>query len=558
MTTNSQLNCSKWEPFHRQILGISIIYSYQEQETIYRSNLSTLSDTTTPSSKGSSQDLLNSRMSYLNLWRKTVLEQIRIDLDSLPNQTTSKDLDELSNHLPSKLYIEILHDLILISLSIPNLQSNQESNQPKDQFKYTATSRALVFRVTHSLRIPLDLVYHAERIVAQELFSLFKETQKESHDQTLSDQSKEALSNSNSKSKWLRYIGAGAGLIVGGVTIGLTGGLAAPLLAPLLVTLSGGGLGFLATAGGSVLIGTLFGIAGGGLTGYRAQRRMKGIEEFEFVRISPSELEPNQTDETKDLTHVPSLHATIVCSGFLLTPTDYKDTWKPAYSETIDSRDIFAIKLETGALLEAGKSLDTYVRDVIVQQGTKEILKRTVLASFISAVALPAVIYKTATVALDNEFLRVRDKCEKGAILLADMIEANAHGTRPLTLVGSSMGAITIFHALLELSKRNVVDTIDQVILIGAPISPSPKEWASVKKIVSRRIVNVYSQNDWVLAILVRLHSLISVRMSIKVAGLGDLGIEGVEEVDVSDLVDGHLDLSKNMKQILDRVGINK
>lgn len=58
-------------------------------------------------------------------------------------------------------------------------------------------------------------------------------------------------------------------MVLGGVAIGLTGGLAAPLIAPLLVTLSGGALGFLASAGGAVVIGTLFGIAGGGLTGYR-------------------------------------------------------------------------------------------------------------------------------------------------------------------------------------------------------------------------------------------------------------------------------------------------
>ncbi|KAH9817092.1 hypothetical protein DFH28DRAFT_963024 [Melampsora americana] len=516
-----QLNCKKWEPFHRHILGISIIYTYQsESKRIHSIN----STNRRSSSSSSDEDFFKSKTDDLNLWKEKMIKSIEIEIDSLPNN---------------------LH-----------LNSNQPFNQNQNHqsFKYSAFSRQLIFKVADSLRIPLELIYLTERKVADELFSIFKEN----HDQTLSNQSQQVLSTSNLNSNWLRYIGAGAGLIVGGLTIGLTGGLATPLLAPLLVTLSGGGLGFLTTTAGSVLIGTLFGIAGGGLTGYRAQRRMKGIEEFEFVRISPTQLESNQIDETQDFTHIPSLHATIVCSGYLLTPTDYKDTWRSAYSETIDSRDIFAIKFETKALLEAGKGLESYVRDLILQEGTKEILKRTVLASLISAVALPAVIYKTATIALDNEFLRVRDKCEKGAVLLADMIEANAHGHRPLTLVGSSMGAITIFHALLELSKRKVIDRIDQVILIGAPISASLTEWESVKKIVSRRIVNVYSKNDWVLAILVRLHSLMSVRMSLKVAGLGDLALEGIEEVDVSDLVEGHLDLSKKMKEILERVGINK
>lgn len=175
----------------------------------------------------------------------------------------------------------------------------------------------------------------------------------------------------------------------------------------------------------------------------RAQRRLEGVKEFEFVRISPQE---SETDTTQDLfSKVPSLHvriffilnkftseffavadtfkflqqATIVCSGFLLSPTDYSDQWTGAYGQTIDSRDVFAIKLETAALLSAGKSLDNYVRDVIMEQGAMEILKRTVLASVISAVALPAAFYKAAAITIDNEFQRVRDKCEKAAILLA-------------------------------------------------------------------------------------------------------------------------------------------
>lgn len=96
---------------------------------------------------------------------------------------------------------------------------------------------------------------------------------------------------------------------------------------------------------------------------------------------------------------------------------------------------MFAIKLETKALLSAGKTLETFVRDSLIHHGATEVLKRTALAAVYTAVALPAVVYKTASLSLDNEFQRVRDKCEKAGILLADMIEADAHGTRPLTLV---------------------------------------------------------------------------------------------------------------------------
>jgi hypothetical protein len=110
--------------------------------------------------------------------------------------------------------------------------------------------------------------------------------------------------------------------------IGLTGGLAAPLIAPLLVTISGGALAFLGTAGGTILLGTLFGLGGGGrkLAAFRAtklsssevaakrvNRRVKGIEvrsaalssaqltlrlqQFEFAEL-----------QDPDLPIIPSLH----------------------------------------------------------------------------------------------------------------------------------------------------------------------------------------------------------------------------------------------------------
>lgn len=120
------------------------------------------------------------------------------------------------------------------------------------------------------------------------------------------------------------------------------------------------------------------------------------------------------------------------------------------------------------------------------------------------------------------------------------------------------MGAITIFNALLQLAKRGVRDSVDEVILIGAPLSPTPAEWESVKTVVAGRMVNVYSRNDWVLAILVRLHSMVSSRMSTSVAGLGSVEVEGVEEVDVSDIVSGHLELGQRLKDILERVGVNR
>lgn len=61
--------------------------------------------------------------------------------------------------------------------------------------------------------------------------------------------------------------------------------------------------------------------------------------------------------------------------------------------------------------------------------------------------------------------------------------------------------------------------------------------------------MNCYSSQDWVLAIQSRLYNLTK-----EVAGLGECEGEGVENVDVGDLVLGHLELRDKVGEILTRV----
>lgn len=95
---------------------------------------------------------------------------------------------------------------------------------------------------------------------------------------------------------------------MGGVVIGLTGGLAAPALLPLLPFLTAG------TA--PVLLGSLFGLAGGGLTGYRVRRRWGGVEKFEFVEV----VGPGEGGGNDDLKQsVEKKAPSMVVSGFFLS-----------------------------------------------------------------------------------------------------------------------------------------------------------------------------------------------------------------------------------------------
>lgn len=74
--------------------------------------------------------------------------------------------------------------------------------------------------------------------------------------------------------KTKRFAMVGLASVGGGILIGLTGGLATPLIGAGLASVFGsaaiGAIGF-GTVGGAAIIGSLFGVAGGSLTGNNVQ-----------------------------------------------------------------------------------------------------------------------------------------------------------------------------------------------------------------------------------------------------------------------------------------------
>ena len=54
---------------------------------------------------------------------------------------------------------------------------------------------------------------------------------------------------------------------------------------------------------------------------------------------------------------------------------------------------------------------------------------------------------------IDTAWSVALHRAQQAGRLLAHVLAAGAHGDRPVTLVGNSMGARLIFHCLLELSR---------------------------------------------------------------------------------------------------------
>ena len=63
-------------------------------------------------------------------------------------------------------------------------------------------------------------------------------------------------------------------------------------------------------------------------------------------------------------------------------------------------------------------------------------------------------------------------------------------GVRPITLVGFSLGARMIYYALRELAQKKAYGIVQNVYLLGAPVTARESEWKQVRSVVSGRFVN--------------------------------------------------------------------
>lgn len=181
---------------------------------------------------------------------------------------------------------------------------------------------------------------------------------------------------------------------------------------------------------------------------------------------------------------------------------------------------------------------------------------------------------------LDNTWQQSQDRAKKAGRLLGEVLEKKVQGERPVILVGTSLGALTILTALQYLASLpggDVPAYVESAYLISLPAAPNPEEWANVRKVVARRVVNAYSESDWVLAGVVRyaqvhlsrgrtftddrLHEVVTraatLSSGIKVAGLGPVNQPGIQDVDISSTLKGHMEIQTKLADIMKIVNVD-
>ena len=179
----------------------------------------------------------------------------------------------------------------------------------------------------------------------------------------------------------------------------------------------------------------------------------------------------------------------------------------------------------------------------------KEIIARTIFASLMDAL-WPIALLKISKV-VDNPFSVAKNRADKAGLVLADALINKAQGERPVTLIGYSLGARLIYSCLMSLAERRAFGLVECAVLIGTPAPSDAAVWRSMRSVVSGRLVNVYSENDYILAFLYRTSSI-----QYGVAGLQEAqDVKGIENINVSEMVSGHLRYQYLVGSILEKIG---
>jgi pimeloyl-ACP methyl ester carboxylesterase len=133
--------------------------------------------------------------------------------------------------------------------------------------------------------------------------------------------------------------------------------------------------------------------------------------------------------------------------------------------------------------------------------------------------------------------------------VLAHLLLSGAHGDRPVKLVAHGMGARLVFHCLLELCRQGARGVVEHAVLMGCPVGTEGVRWRMARRAVAGRLVNVYTRKDWLLGVMAGGSS----GWMKATAGLVPIeGVQGLENFNLTNLVEGHFGYIEELPAILD------
>ncbi|OCL12868.1 DUF726-domain-containing protein [Glonium stellatum] len=394
---------------------------------------------------------------------------------------------------------------------------------------YDARSRRLLEQVGNYLDVPWLEICRFEKRVTDAL-----EMQEAANKENWNED--EHMANRKKMARNRRLVMMGLATVGGSLVIGLSAGLLAPVigagLAAGFTTIGVAGTGgFLAGAGGAAVITTTGVLSGGTIAVRAANRRTGAVKTFEY----------------RPLHNNKRVNLIVTISGWMNGKID--DVRLP-YS-TVDPimGDIYSVFWEPEMLQSMGDTINILATEALTQ-GLQQVLGSTVLIALMASLQLPIVLTKLSYL-IDNPWAVSQARADLAGLILADSLVDRNLGVRPITLVGFSLGSRVIFSCLKELANKGAFGLVQNVYLFGSPIVAKKDEYTRAKAVVPGRFVNGYATNDWILGYLFRATS----GGIMRVAGLAPIDVPGIENINVTELVPGHMAYRAAMPRLLREVG---
>lgn len=239
----------------------------------------------------------------------------------------------------------------------------------------------------------------------------------------------------------------------------------------------------------------------------------------------------------------------ILVSGLVFEDEDFIRPWE-GQNENLER---YALWWESKNLIALSTAIQDWLTSRIALELMKEGAMMTVLNTLLAAFAMPATLV-TASDLIDSKWAVAVDRSDKAGKMLAEVLLNGLQGNRPVTLIGFSLGARVVFKCLqcLAETEGDNAGLVERVVLLGAPISIEEENWTDARKMVAGRFVNAYSISDWTLGIAFRA-SLLSQGLG----GIQPVDVPGIENVDVTQLVEGHSSYLWKTKQILEQLELD-
>lgn len=229
--------------------------------------------------------------------------------------------------------------------------------------------------------------------------------------------------------------------------------------------------------------------------------------------------------------------------------------------------DVFSVLWEPEMMAEMGNALKILTSEILTQVG-QQVLQATVMTALMSALQWPLSMFRFVHLSrvllnqdavltklgylIDNPWSNALDRARAAGLVLADVIIQRHAGVRPISLIGFSLGARAIFYALIELARQKAYGLVQDVFIFGTTVTASRDTWLDVRSVVAGRFVNGYATNDWMLGYLFRATS----GGLNTVAGLRPVEtVSGLENVDVTEIITGHMSYRSCMPQLLAKAG---